>query len=154
MKRDEQISYVVLCVSMLVFLFWIIPTQIVVPEDGFQATVSPQLIPRICGWAIFGLSFYKLVSTYHLADGETIIKADGYRLLFIGVGIIIVGTLIMQGVRAVGLRPLSFWIGATVITIGSMWMSGIRSWRDILLFSVGLSGVTYFLLSLANIYVR
>ena len=154
MKRDEQISYLVLCALMLLVIFWVIPTQIVTPPNAFEATVSPRLIPQICAWAIFALSLYKFVSTLHLGEAETIIKKEEYRLLFIGLAIIVAGTLVMQGVREVGLRPLSFWVGATLITAGSMWMSGMRSWRNIILFSIGMSVVTWFLLSLGNIYIR
>ena len=154
MKRDEQISYIVICVAMLLMILWVIPTQIVLKESTFQATVSPRLIPQICCWGIFGLSAYKFLSTMHLADGEKIIRPEGYRLLATGVGIIIAGALVMQGVRAAGLRPAAFWIGATLITIGSMWMAGERNWRTIIGFSVILSGATWFLLSLARIFVR
>ena len=154
MKRDEQISYLVLCALMLLVIFWVIPTQIVTPPNAFEATVSPRLIPQICAWSIFALSLYKFVSTLHLAEAETIIKWEDYRLLFIGLAIIVAGTLVMQGVRWMGARPFAFWAGATLITAGSMWMSGIRSWRNIILFSVGLSVATWFLLTLANIYIR
>ena len=154
MKRDEQISYLVLSGLMLLVIFWVIPTQIVTPPNAFQATVSPRLIPQICAWLIFGLSIYKFVSTLHLSEEGTIIKWEDYRLLFTGLAIIIMGTLVMQAVRAMGARPLAFWIGATLITAGSMWMSGIRNWRNTILFSVGLSVATWFLLTLANIFVR
>lgn len=154
MKRDEQISYIVICVAMLLVIFWVIPTQIVAREGAFQATVSPKLIPQICAWVIFALSLYKFVSTLHLAEAGTIIKWEGYRLLFIGLVIIIAGTLVMQGIRAAGLRPLAFWVGATLITAGSMWMTGVRKWQTIILFSVGLSVATWLLLILGNIYIR
>lgn len=154
MKRDEQISYIVICALMLLVIFWVIPTQIVTPPNAFQATVSPRLIPQICAWSIFVLSLYKFVSTLHLAEAGTIINPEGYRLLFIGLAIIVFGTLIMQGVRGIGLRPLAFWVGSTVITAGSMWMTGQRHWRTILMFSVGLSVATYVLLTLGNIYIR
>lgn len=154
MKRDEQISYIVICAAMLLMIFWIIPTQIRIPEGGVQATVSPRLIPQICCWGMFALAAYKYLSTLHLADGETLIKAENYRLLFTAIIIITVGTLIMQGVRAAGWRPGAFWVGATVITMGSMWMTGERRWHIIIGFSVILSGVTWFLLSLLRIFVR
>lgn len=154
MKRDEQISYLVICALMLLVIFWVIPTQIVTPPNAFEATVSPRLIPQICAWSIFVLSAYKFVSTLHLAEAGVIIQREGYRLLGIGLVIIIAGTLVMQGIRAAGLRQFAFWVGATLITAGSMWMTGVRNWRNIALFSVGLSVATYFLLILGNIYIR
>lgn len=143
MYKDERISYIVLCVAMLLFLFWIIPNQIKAPES---ATVSPRLIPQLCGAAIFVLALYKWISTMRLPDQGTLITLANYRLLGLSLVLLTVVTVLMNWI--------GFWIGCGIIMVGAMQLAGARDWRWIALFCVGLVAGSWYLLGLANIVIR
>lgn len=143
MHRDEQISYIVIAVAMILFLVWIVPTQIKAPDT---ATVSPRLIPQICAFSILGLAIYKFVSTLNMKRLSALITRNQYGVLGFGLAVITVSTVLM--------RWIGFWPGSVLIVAGSMLMTGARDWLRIVPYSVGLVAVTWLLLSFLGIFIR
>lgn len=142
MRRDEQISLVVIGLAALVALFVIIPAQI---DDSEIATVSPRLVPQLCAGGIFLLALYKFITTLKLAKPGFLVSFKHYRLLGTALAMLVAGTFTMQW--------LGFWISAGLIVAGAMTLTGERHPIRIVVFAVCLTVVTWFVMNQVGIYI-
>lgn len=142
MTRDEQAFFALLAIGSAIFYFLIIPWQIADPD---WATVSPRLMPQICAIGIFVLSIYKLATSLKTAIPEFRVSANSYGILAICIAIPTMAALAMAWV--------GFWIPAGIMIAACLLLTGTRNPLTVIAFSAGLTGVTWFLLDLAGLYL-
>ena len=143
MSRDEQYSYGFLAILMLIFLIWIVPTQI---KDPGNASVSPRLLPIICGGGILVLALGKLIGSFSVVEDRVVNSKEQYKVLGLALVFLTISTFLMTW--------LGFWVGAALAVIGSLWIAEERNWRTMGLYTVALIAISFFLTSLAGIYLR
>ena len=66
MKKANLVSGIVLITSSLIFLIFIIPSQI---EEVTEAIFSPRLMPYVCTWIILILSIFLVIQNFSLLKG-------------------------------------------------------------------------------------
>ncbi|MEM7346552.1 MAG: tripartite tricarboxylate transporter TctB family protein, partial [Chloroflexota bacterium] len=143
MSKDEQYSYAFLVILMLLFLFWIVPTQIQDPEG---ASVSPRFLPIICGVSILFLSLGKLIGSFSIVENRFVNSLENYKILAITLIFLTVSTFLMNWI--------GFWAGSAVSVLGALWIAEERNWKTMAIYTVSLLVISFALVSVAGIYLR
>lgn len=156
MSRDEQIAYIILLVFSAIFLIWIVPDQIV---DDESASVSPRLLPQILAGLIGLIAAIQLgrsLTNPSIVRPEFIIKPRSYGTVLLVSGVLAATTVIINAAPTLyfgGIAVGSFWSGVVIMVPALLLISGVRSWWQILLYTVLLIGIVFFLTLITGIYV-
>lgn len=143
MYKDEQISYGVICLLMIIFWVWVVPNQISVSEE---ASVSPRLVPVVCSVLIFLLALGSLIRSFPVVENKFHISADQYRTLGLA--------LVALTISAFLMKWIGFWIASIITVIAALWITEEREPRTMAIYTVGLLVISYVLVSFAGITLR
>lgn len=143
MYKDEQISYGVICLLMIIFWVWVVPNQISASEE---ASVSPRLVPVVCSVLIFLLSLGSLIRSFAAAENKYHISADQYRTLGLALVALFISAFLMKWI--------GFWIASIITVVAALWITEEREPRTMAIYTVGLLVISYVLVSFAGITLR
>lgn len=139
MKKANLVSGIVLIISSLIFLIFIIPSQI---EEVTDAIFSPRLMPYVCAWIILILSILLVIQNISLLkglsipeDGRSPISRPEFRAM-----------LVISGVLSLCIILFKFFgtlISAVVLVVSIMWLMGERRYWIYILLPGGLLVTTY-----------
>ena len=120
MKKANLVSGIVLITSSLIFLIFIIPSQI---EEVTEAIFSPRLMPYVCTWIILILSIFLVIQNFSLLKGvsnsedrPSPISRPEFRAM-----------LVISGVLSLCIVLFKFFgtlISAVVLIVSIMWLMG------------------------------
>jgi len=157
MSRDEQFSYIFLLIFSIIFLVWIVPNQIIAGED---ASVSPRLLPQILAGLIGLISAIQVgrsLITSSIVRPEFTIERRSYGTVILIIAVLTVTGAIINVAPTIyvnGIAVGRFWLGAILMVPAMLLISGVRSWWQILLYTVLLIVIVFFLTYITRIYIQ
>jgi len=139
MKKANLVSGIVLMIGSLLFLIFIIPSQI---EEVTEAIFSPRLMPYVCTWIILILSIFLVIQNFsqlkgvsNSEDRPSPISRPEFRAM-----------LVISGVLSLCIVLFKFFgtlISAVVLIVSIMWLMGERRYLTYILLPGGLLLTTY-----------
>lgn len=149
MTKDERLSYVVLVALGFLFFLWIGPSEI---DSGENASISPRLLPYIYVALIMVLAMIALIGSLRTGvEGWAISREQAQRF-----GIVVVAIIMSAWIAGVSWidRDLRFWIASIPTVLVGLWLTDVRDPRFIGLYTAGLLGTTWVLVSLTGLQLR
>ena len=156
MTKDEQYSYIFFAAFMLLFLFWIVPDQIIRDDS---ASVSPRLLPQLLGGGILLISVIQIVRSFtnsELVRPEFAIERRSYLALVIVLLVLLVtSTIAIRAPSLVvnGIAVGRFWFGATLMIPILLVVGGVRIWWHVILYTISLILLAFFFTYITGIFI-
>lgn len=162
MSRDEQFSYIFLLIFAVVFLVWIVPNQII---EGGDATVSPRLLPQLLAsliGLISALQIGRSVLVSSVLQPEFTIQRSSYLILFLITAVLVGMGALLGGLASIGVSTIyvngiavgRFWLASLITVPILLLICGVRSWWQIILYTVLLIAIVFFLSNITGIYIQ
>lgn len=156
MSRDEQITYIILLIFSAIFLIWIVPSQIMADES---ASVSPRLLPQILASLIGLISAIQIGRSLIMSSivrPEFTIERRSYGTMLLVLAVLAGTSLIINAAPTLyvnGIAVGRFWFGIILMVPLFLLICGVRIWWQIILYTVLLIAIVFFLASIAGIYI-
>ena len=122
MKMANFVSGIVLTTSSLIFLIFIIPSQI---EEVTDAIFSPRLMPYVCTWIILILSIVMVIQNISIfkdlsspEDRPSPISRSEFRAMLVISGVISLCIILF--------KFFGTFLSALVLVVSIMWLMGER----------------------------